>query len=95
MCRVRRPAETPHGVESAASGEIPTMLIAADRQALPALGAAALEHEAAVFCTHTDQEPVSSPATAVVWLKCALSLHRVLRMGNSLVRELSIVANAF
>ena len=42
-----------------------------NRQSLPALGAAALQHLLAILGRHPDQEPMGPFAAAVVWLKCA------------------------
>src|SRR4029078_12203807 len=43
-------------------------LLAADGQTLPALGAAALQHETAILGGHTDQEPVRLAAPACIRL---------------------------
>jgi hypothetical protein len=57
------------------AGFSPCELLAADRQALAALGAAPLEHEATVLAAHPDQKTVSLSATTVIGLERTLSLH--------------------
>jgi hypothetical protein len=62
-----------------------------DSQTLAALGAAALENDAAVLCTHAHPEPVSSTAAAAIWLKRAL--HWTPGWGDSPAGETWIVTN--
>jgi hypothetical protein len=47
-------------------------LAGADAQPLPALGTAALEHDAAILGPHPDEETMCAPSAAAVWLICAL-----------------------
>jgi len=63
------------GTESIGSAHASRSLLAADGQTLPALGAAALQHETAILGGHTDQEPVRLAAPACIRLKSALALH--------------------
>jgi hypothetical protein len=73
----------------------PQVLFAADRQPLPPLGPAPLQHEAAVLGAHADEEPMRRLAMARIGLKCALPLHSVLRKckrtfnGSEGIRRLS------
>ena len=52
-------------------------LFAAHRQPFTAFGAPALEHQPAVFRTHTNQKAVCPPAMPRIRLKRALPLHDV------------------
>ena len=53
-------------------------LFAADRETLSALGAAALQDEAAILGGHANQETVRLAAAARIRLKRALALHHSL-----------------
>jgi hypothetical protein len=54
-------------------------LLAADGQPFAALRATALQHEPAVLATHSDEKTMRPFPVARIGLKCALSLHPVLR----------------
>ena len=68
--------ETGRGIHSGHDRECSSRaLLAADRQALAALGAAALEHQPAVLRAHPHEKPVGPCATTRVRLERALALH--------------------
>jgi len=61
--------------DSLASVETGQRLFAADRQALPALGATALQDQASVLGRHANQKSMRLATTTRIRLKCALTLH--------------------
>jgi hypothetical protein len=67
-------------------------LLAADREALAALCATPLQHEAAVLRAHPNQEAVRPFAATRIRLKSALALHDTSTTETSRENELSMVA---
>ena len=68
-------------------------LFAADRQALPALGAAALQDESPVFRAHANQKSMCTAAAAFIRLESPLPFHRLLRECEVGVAVLRLSAN--